>query len=205
MVLASVFAGVMFLGLIVGDWWYFIRLTPDAVRYGCRVGGRVEPWQEQTLSTARTRFNADGSLMLPHGVAWLDPTLSLIAIRPQYRLFARSFRTAWPLKGLIHLSNNNQAVQARCIKRIPWSSALITIVWFTLVIIGSLTFVIQYAFDGGFSTFGGMLTGVVVIAVAALVTAFGLVTAALSYRLEDSRLMKVYEELREVLENPSAV
>ena len=202
MVLASILAGVMFLGLIAGDWWYFIRLTPDAIRYGCRVGGRVEQWPEQTLSTAKARFAADGSLMLPHGVAWFDPTLSLIAIRPQYRLFARSFRTAWPLKGLIHLSNNNHAVQARCVKRIPWSSALITIVWFALVIIGSLTFVIQYALESGFSSFGGMLTGVVVIAVAALVMAFGLITAALSYRLEDSRLMKVYDELREVLEKP---
>lgn len=204
MVLASVFAGIMFLGLIVGDWWYFIRFTPDAIRYGCRVGGRFEQWQEHTLSTAHTRFNADGSLMLPHGVAWFDPTLSLIAIRPQYRLFAKSFRTAWPLKGLIHLSNDNQTVHAHCIKRVPWSSALITIVWFTLVIVGSLTFVIQYALEGGFASFGGMLTGVVVIAVAALVTAFGLVTAALSYRLEDSRLMKVYDELREVLEKPPA-
>jgi hypothetical protein len=204
MVLASVFAGVMFLGLVVGDWWYFIRLTPDAVRYGCRVGGRFEQWPAHTLSTAHTRFSEDGSLMLPHGVAWFDPKLSLIAIRPQYRLFAKSFRTAWPLKGLIHLSNNNQAVHVRCTKRVPWSSALITIVWFTLVIVGSLTFVIQYALEGGFSSFGGMLTGVVVIAVAALVTAFGLVTAALSYRLEDSRLMKVYDELREVLEAPPA-
>ena len=204
MVLASVFAGVMFLGLVVGDWWYFIRLTPDAIRYGCRVGRRLEQWKAHTLSNAHTRFNADGSLMLPHGVAWFEPTLSLIAIRPQYRLFARSFRTAWPLKALIHLSNDNQAVHARCIKRVPWSSALITIVWFTLVIIGSLTFVVQYALEGGFASFGGMLTGVAVIAVAALVMAFGLVTAALSYRLEDSRLMKVYEELREALEQPAA-
>ncbi len=204
MVLASVFAGILFLGLIIGDWWHFIRLTPDAIRYGCRVGRRLEHWPEQTLACTHARFKEDGSLILPHGVAWFDPQRSLIAIRPQYRLFARGFRTAWPLKGLIHLSNDSQAVRALCIKRIPWSSALITIVWFMLVIVGSLTFVVQYALEGGFASFGGMLTGVTVIAVAALVMAFGLVTAALSYRLEDSRLMKVYDELREALEKPTA-
>jgi hypothetical protein len=41
-----------------------------------------------------------------------------------------------------------------------------------------------------------------VIGLALLVLAFGLVTAALSYRLEDSRLMKVYEELRDALQKP---
>ena len=37
---------------------------------------------------------------------------------------------------------------------------------------------------------------------AALVLAFGLVTVALAYRLEDSRLMKVYDELREAMQIP---
>ena len=74
-----------------------------------------------------------------------------------------------------------------------------TLLWFALVLIGSVTFVIQYAMDGGFASLGGTLTGVAVIALAALVLAFGLVTVALAYRLEDSRLMKVYGELREAI------
>jgi hypothetical protein len=81
----------------------------------------------------------------------------------------------------------------------PWSSALMTFLWFALVSIGSMAFMVQYAMDGGFASLGGTLTGIAVIALAALVLAFGLVTVALAYRLEDSRLMKVYSELRDVV------
>jgi hypothetical protein len=202
MILAGLFAGVLFLGLIVGDWWYFIRLTPDAIRYGCTVGKRFDHWSESPLEAVRDRFNAEGVLMLPHGVARLYADMSQIAIRPQYRLFSRSFRTAWPVKGLVHLSVDNETMRALCVKRIPWSSALITLVWFALVSLGSLTFVIQYALEGGFASLGGILVGVGIIGLALLVLTFGLVTAALSYRLEDSRLMKVFEELRDALQIP---
>ena len=68
----------------------------------------------------------------------------------------------------------------------------------------SLTFVVEYAVDGGFASLGGTLTGVAVIALAALVLAFGLVTVAFAYRLEDSRLMKVYAELRDAIALPTA-
>lgn len=196
MILAGLFAGILFVGLIIGDWLYFIRLTPFATRYGCRVARVPDRWPGAALTTLGERFTADGVLMLPHGVAWFYPHLSQIAIRPQYRLFSRRFRTAWPVKGLIHLSPQDQSLNTLCVKRMPWSSALITLLWFGLVLIGSLTFVVQYVMDGGFTTLGGTLTGVGVIALAALVFAFGLVTVALAYRLEDSRLMMVYGELR---------
>lgn len=199
MILAGFFAGILFIGLIVGDWLYFIRLTPDAIRYGCRVAQNQDQWPGTAFLTLGDRFTPEGVLMLPHGVAWFYPQLSQIAIRPQYRLFSRRFRTAWPVKGLIHLSPHNQSLNALCVKRMPWSSALMTLLWFALVLLGSLTFVVQYAMDGGFASLGGTLTGVAVIALAALVLAFGLVTVALAYRLEDSRLMKVYGELREAV------
>jgi len=199
MILASLFAGVLFVGLLVGDWLYFLRLTPDAIRYGCRVAQHPDRWSGQSLTTIRDRFTAEGVLMLPHGVAWFHPELSLIAIRPQYRLFSLRFRTAWPVKGLIRLSLDDQALTTLCVKRVPWSSALITLLWFGLVLVGSLTFVVQYALEGGFASLGGALTGIAVIATAALVFAFGLVTAAFAYRLEDSRLMTVYNELRDAL------
>ncbi|MDH4084489.1 MAG: hypothetical protein OEV99_12815 [Nitrospira sp.] len=202
MILAGLFATVLFLGLIVGDWLYFIRLAPDAVRYGCRVAARPDQWSGAAISTVREQFTPNGVLMLPHGVAWFYPELSQIAIRPQYRFFSKGFRTAWPMKGLIQLSSHDQALSALCVKRIPWSSALITFMWFALVSIGSLTFVIQYAMGGGFASLGGVLVGVGIIALAGLVVAFGLVTLALSYRLEDARLMKVYDELRDVLAKP---
>lgn len=202
MILAGLFAIALFIGLIVGDWIYFIRLTPDAARYGCRVAKRPDQWPDTALSAVRERFTPNGILMLPHGVAWFYPELSQIAIRPQYRFFSRRFRTAWPVKGLIQLSPRDQALDTLCVKRIPWSSALITFTWFALVAIGSLAFVVQYAMEGGFASLGGTLVGIGIIGLAGLVLAFGLVTLALSYRLEDTRLMTVYEELRKALARP---
>ncbi|MGZ9140277.1 MAG: hypothetical protein ACXW38_10910 [Nitrospira sp.] len=202
MMLAGLFAGLLFIGLIVGDWLYFIRLTPDAIRYGCRVANTPDQWPGPALTSLGDRFTPEGVLILPHGVAWFYPQLSQIAIRPQYRFFSKRFRTAWPVKGLIHLSPQDQSLNTLCVKRMPWSSILMTLLWFALVLIGSLTFVVQYAMEEGFTSLGGTLTGVSVVALAALVLAFGLVTVALAYRLEDSRLMKVYDELRDAVALP---
>jgi len=200
MILAGLFAGVLFIGLILGDWFYFIQLTPDAIRYGCSVGRTQDRWTANTLATLRDRFTAEGVLILPHGVARFYPELSQIAIRPQYALFASGFRTAWPIKGLIYLSTSDHGLGALCVKRIPWSSAIITLIWFALVSIGSLVFVATYLGDGGFESLQGLLLGAGLTAGGALVLIIGLVTVILSYRLENSRLTKVYEELREALE-----
>lgn len=200
MELAGLFASVLFIGLILGDWLYFVRLTPDAIRYGCSVARTQDRWASSTLATLRDRCNADGVLMLPHGVARFYPALSQIAIRPQYRLFSTRFRTAWPVKGLIYLSADDHAMGALCVKRIPWSSALITLLWFALISIGSLTFVVTYVQDGGFASLQGVLLGVGLVAGATVVLATGVVTVMISYRLENSRLTKVYDELREALE-----
>ncbi|MDX2252864.1 MAG: hypothetical protein NW202_11285 [Nitrospira sp.] len=203
MVLAGLFASVLFIGLILGDWLYFVRFTPDAIRYGCSVARSQERWTASTIETVRNRFSADGVLMLPHGIARFYPDLSQIAIRPRYRLFSIGFRSAWPVKGLIHLSAGNQAMDALCVKRIPWSSALMTLLWFGVVSIGSLVFVVTYAWDGGFASLEGVFMGVGLVAGALLVLAAGLVTVTMSYRLENNRLMQVYEELRDALEGPT--
>ena len=186
MILAGLFASALFIGLILGDWLYFIQLTPDAARYGCSVARTQDRWTSSTLATLRDRFTADGVLMLPHGVARFYPELSQIAIRPQYALFATGFRTAWPIKGLIYLSTDNQAMGALCIKRIPWSSALITLVWFALVSIGSVVFVVTYVGDGGFDSLQGVLLGVGLAAGAAIVLGAGLLTVLMSYRAKNT-------------------
>jgi hypothetical protein len=71
-----------------------------------------------------------------------------------------------------------------------------TLLWFAIVLLGSLTFVVQYAMEDGFTTLGGTFLGMGIIGLAGMVVLFGIVTITLSYRLEDSRLMEVYEELR---------
>ena len=208
MILAGLFAGVLFLGLIIGDWLYFVRLTPDAGRYGCGIARSVDRFSLQSLTRLQARVDVDGALTLPHGIARYYPDLRQIALRPQYRLFAVGFRTAWPLKGLIHLTPDEQAVHAICIKRIPWSSALITLVWFLLVSLGTTAFMISYGAQGGFQSLSGVLMGAGILGIGLLVLAFGLVTVILSYRLENSRLSQVYEELKtavdETVVGPSA-
>ncbi|MDF0645516.1 MAG: hypothetical protein P0111_15905 [Nitrospira sp.] len=201
MVLAGLFAGVLCFGLILGDWLYFIRLTPDAIRYGCGIARSLDRFPADRVVRLSQRFNANGLLSLPHGIARYYPELGQIAIRPQYHLFSMSFRTAWPLKGLIHLSSEVPQCTAVCVKRIPWSSAIITLLWFLLVSLGTASFLVIYALQGGLNSLAGLLMGTGILGIGLLVIAFGAVTVVFSYRLENSRLMKVYGELRDVAED----
>ena len=196
--LAGLFASVLLLGLILGDWLYFVRLTPDAGRYGCGIARSFDRFSTTSLARLQAQVDADGALTLPHGIARYFPDLQQVALRPQYHLFAVGFRTAWPLKGLIHLQPDEQAVHALCVKRIPWSSAIITLVWFLVVGLGTAGFMITYAAQGGFNSLSGVLMGCGILGIGLLVLAFGLVTVMFSYRLENGRLTKVYEELKAV-------
>lgn len=200
MILAGLFAGVLCIGLILGDWLYFVRFTPDAARYGCRIARSRDRFPSNSLARLQARIDASGALMLPHGIARYYPDLQQIALRSQYHLFSMSFRTAWPLKGMIHLSSDENAVEALCIKRIPWSSAIVTLVWFLLVGLGTTGFLVAYGVQGGFNSLSGVLMGIGILGIGLLVLAFGIVTVIFSYRLESSRLRKVYEELRAVVD-----
>jgi hypothetical protein len=204
MMLAGLFAGVLFLGLILGDWLYFVRLTPDAGRYGCGIARTIDRFSPQGLMRLEARVDAEGALSLPHGIARYYPDIRQIALRPQYRLFAMGFRTAWPLKGLIYLMPDEQGVRAVCIKRIPWSSAIMTLIWFLLVGLGTTAFMITYGTQGGFESLSGLLMGAGILGIGLLVLAFGMVTVMFSYRLESSRLAQVYDELKAVVDDPTA-
>ena len=197
--LAGLFACVLFFGLVLGDWLYFVRLTPDAGRYGCGIARSSDRFCLSSLARLQAQLDVNGAVTLPHGIARYFPDLQQIALRPQYHLFAMSFRTAWPVKGLIHLKLEEQGVHAICIKRIPWSSAIVTLVWFLLVALGTTGFMIAYALQGGFDSLSGVLMGIGILGIGLLVLAFGVVTVMFSYRLENSRLAKVYDELKAVV------
>jgi len=198
--LAGLFAGVLFIGLVLGDWLYFVRLTPDAGRYGCGIARSRDRFSRNGLSRLQAEVDANGALTLPHGIARYYPDLQQIALRPQYHLFSMSFRTAWPIKGMIHLKNGDQAVETLCIKRIPWSSAIITLTWFLLVGLGTTGFMLTYGAQGGFNSLSGAMMGIGILGIGLLVLAFGIVTVIFSYRLENHRLGKVYEELKAVVD-----
>jgi len=205
MILAGLYPERLVLGLILGDWHYFVRLTPDAGRYGCGIARTVDRFSVQSLKRLEASVDADGALTLPHGIARYYPEIRQIALRPQYRLFAVGFRTAWPLKGLIHLMPDEQGVHTVCIKRIPWSSAIITLVWFLLVGMGTTVFMITYGTQGGFESLSGLLMGAGILGIGLLVFAFGIVTVMLSYRLESSRFAQVYDELKAVVDDTATV
>ena len=86
-----------------------------------------------------------------------------------------------------------------CTKRAPWSSSILTFLWFSLVGFGTLGFLITYVREGGLESLGSVLLGVGVTGVGMIVVAFGLLTITVAYRIENTRLMQVYAELREVV------
>jgi len=200
MLLPSIFAIVMGLALIIGDWFQFTALKPWACRYGCTLARRKDSLPKSKDSFPRL-FKTNSTLSLPHGVARWVGEHQTIVIRPYYNMFSLRFRTAWPLKGTLDYHFHDDQLELHLSKRIPWSSAIMTSLWLLFVIGGTLAFVTMYAIDGGFGTIGGIFWAVGMIALGLLVLAGGVILLAFSYRLENSRLMQVYEELRVALED----
>jgi hypothetical protein len=200
MLFAGLFAGTLCLGLILGDWLYFMRLTPDASRYGCGIARSHDRFTHTTMKQLAERFDAAGFLMLPHGTARLYQDLNQIVIRQKYRLFAMGFRTLWPLKGLIFLSPEGDALSVLCRKLTPWSSALLTGFWFILVTVGTVGALISLFVEGELAAVGGMVLALGILGLGLVFVLSGAITVMFAYRLENARLMMVYQELREVLE-----
>jgi hypothetical protein len=199
MILAGVFGGVLFLVLVIGDWYQFTSLRPLAALYGFGITRRKDHLDNVTSQTIVKRFGKQSTIELPHGIARWFEDQEVITLRPFYQLFTMRFRTAWPLKGTIELHSTDTGVELRLTKRTPWSSSIITIAWLALVIIGTAAFLIMFGIDGGFGTAGGLLMALGVAGLGVLVLLFGLIMISLAYRLEDSRLMQVYLELQDVL------
>lgn len=204
MILAGLFAGLLCLGLILADWLYFVRLTPDASRYGCGVARTQDRFTDISMKQLADRFDADGLLMLPHGTARFFPDLNQIVIRQKYRLFAIGFRTLWPLKGLISLSPDGEAVSVLCRKLTPWSSALLTGTWFVLVVAGTVGALIGLFLEGELAALGGVVLALGIVGLGFVFLLSGAITTIFAYRLENARLTTVYQELREVLEGSRA-
>jgi hypothetical protein len=204
MIFAGLFAGALCLGLILGDWFYFMRLTPDASRYGCGVARTHDRFTHSTMKQLADRFDADGFLILPHGTARLYQDLNQIVIRQKYRLLALGFRTLWPLKGLISLSPEGDGLAVLCRTLTPWSSALLTGIWFAVVLVGMVGAVISLFIEGQMTAPGGVVLAFGIIGLGVVFLLSGTITVVFAYRLENARLMTVYQELREVIEGGRA-
>lgn len=200
MLVAVVFGTFLFLVLIFGDWYQFTSLQSWASRYGFGIARRQDRLEKFPSDRISHQFNSQGLLQLPHGAARFFQDQELIVVRPYYQLFSMRFRTAWPLKGTIEVKQEGQELLLELVKRMPWTSALITMLWLALVVVGTLVFVVMFGLDGGFQSIGGVFLGLGIFALGVLVLVFGLVLLSLAYRLEDHRLMLVYQELQEALQ-----
>jgi hypothetical protein len=63
---------------------------------------------------------------------------------------------------------------------------------------GTLGFVMTYLIQGGLDSLGSILLGIGVTGVGLIVVAFGLLTVTVAYRIENTRLMLVYGELKAI-------
>ena len=129
MLLAGIFAGILFVLLIIGDWYQFTSLRPFAAQYGFGIARRRDRLDALTTQSLLKRFGKHDTIALPHGVArWFDAQ-EVISLRPSYQLFSMRFRTAWPLKGTITVNATGAGVELHLTKRVPWSSGLFTLLW----------------------------------------------------------------------------
>jgi hypothetical protein len=199
MLFAGLFAGCLFVALVIGDWWRFSQTTASTVRYGCPVARAEETVPEGAVQRLVTKLAPDGLLSLEHGLVRFSPAEQHILLKPHSQRGQARFPTAWPLKGALELNEEAGAVRVRCVKLMPWSSTLLTLLWFAVVGIGTLAFVVRFLAGGDALTVGSVLLGLGVTGVGVLVLVFGLVTVSLAYRLEDRRLMQAYQELRAIL------
>jgi hypothetical protein len=197
--LVGLFAGSLFLLMVLGDWRHFTRWTLSSSHYGCPVARAEDTIQNRPLESLAGLFNADGVLPLDHGLARFFPDERRILFAPRTHKSLSRFCTAWPLKSALTLEADGANLRLRCVKLMPWSSALVSLLWFALVGVGTLAFVVKFLLDGGAASLSSLLMGAGIVGVGLLVFVFGLVTVALAYRLEDQRLMLAYQELRAAL------
>jgi hypothetical protein len=188
---AFLLGAVLILGLIVADWMAFNRKSPTSVRYGVVVGRGEEP-----LVMRRDRFDAEGLLQLPRGWARLIPEHRTVQLLLDRKRFGIAIRTAWPLNGFVHYAALDERAPVTLTKRMPWSSALLTGAWFLTVAGGTLVYLVTYALGGGLSSASGAFLGLALSGLGLLVCLFGLVVVVAAYRLEDRRLMMLYDEFK---------
>jgi hypothetical protein len=87
-----------------------------------------------------------------------------------------------------------------CRKLTPWSSALLTGIWFVVVFVGMVGALISLFIEGQMEAPGGVVLAIGIVGLGLVFLLSGAITVVFAYRLENSRLMTVYQELREVIE-----
>jgi len=203
MILVGFFAGALFIGLLVGDRWYFRTLSAEASRYGCRVGRGAARLESMSLPRIHASFDNLGLLTMRHGVARIFSESQRLLFRPRYpTLWA--FLWIWPMKATVDLQADGDAVVLTLTKRIPWASAILTGAWFLIVTLGTLVAVVSFVVEGGLANSGGVLMGGGILTLGLFFLFSGLVTVVMAYRMENSRLAVLQQEFEEVVTGRAA-
>ena len=198
MMLAGLFAGALFLGLLVGDRWYFRTLSAEASRYGCRVGRGVARLDVISLTQVHACFDKLGLLTMRHGVVRLFIETNRLLLRPRYpTLWA--FLWIWPMKATIDLQTDGEAVVLSSTKRTPWASAILTGAWFLIVTVGTLATIISYVVEGGLASSSGVLMAGGILTLGLFFIFSGLVTVVMAYRMENNRLAVLQQEFEDAV------
>lgn len=198
MMLAGLFAGALFLGLLVGDRWYFRTLSAEASRYGCRVGRGAARLDAISLTQVHACFDKLGLLTMRHGVVRLFIETNRLLLRPRYpTLWA--FLWIWPMKATIDLQADGEAVVLVLTKRTPWASAILTGAWFIIVTVGTLATIISYVVEGGLASSSGVLMASGILTLGLFFIFSGLVTVVMAYRMENNRLAVLQQEFEDVV------
>jgi len=198
MMLAGLFAGALFLGLLVGDRWYFRTLSAEASRYGCKVGRGAARLEAISLTQIHACFDALGLLPMRHGVVRLFIESNRLLLRPRYPT-RWAFLWIWPMKATIDLQADGEAVVLASTKRTPWASAILTGAWFLIVTVGTLATIISYAVEGGLASSSGVLMASGILTLGLFFIFSGLVTVVMAYRMENNRLAVLHQEFEEVV------
>ena len=105
MILAGVFAVMLFLLVVIGDWMQFTSLRHSGACYGCGIakGHEEIPISFHPLMTGV--FDSDGVLTLPHGIARLFREERHILLRQGPYLFSSH---AHPLRSNISPARLNE-------------------------------------------------------------------------------------------------
>jgi hypothetical protein len=180
--------------LVVADWVAFTRKTSSALRYGMTVGRHQE-----TVRLRPDGFKPDGTLALSHGDARFYPEDRAIMLHADPQRFGFSFRSAWPINGTVYYTDSAEQPAVTLHKRMPWSSVILTVLWFLTVAVGILAYVVSYAKAGGFASVSGAFLAAALSGLGVMVLVFGMLIVVVAYRLEDKRMMAVYDELRSAL------
>ena len=81
---AGIFGAILFVLLLIGDWYQFTSLGPFSAQYGFGIARRHDRLDTLTRQALVRQFGTHDVIALPHGVARWFTAQEVISLRPSY-------------------------------------------------------------------------------------------------------------------------